>query len=615
MRHHSCLTSSKIFTRRSRLGVTGATTAILALLVGAAGCSAQTDAAATASADEGRVATAQQAIDQGPSTLPLTIYSGGEWTTMQYYHWYNSGDDSDGWLWNQDSASWGGPYRGATGDADVIPLRVRQNLNGAQEDVFALFKNGTWRVDTNNDRMSEADEQTYNFGQKGDYPVSGNWSSTGIGIFRGGLWILDTNANGYIDGADRQVRFGSPGDIPVVGDWNGDGHSKLGVFNPYGAFYLDMNGNNAWDGADRAFGFGQLGDKPFVGAFTGGAVEQVGVMRPESSQRSSFWLDTNGVPGWNAGDIGMMTDQGHTGTPLFGSWSARTVLPMPPLYAGIDVRTMLLQPLEGKFRNSASDPSSIDDLVFETEYLATVEYSCDRVCPTTLGIAAGAHTYPITPVGTALPGARAMSVVGFGPLHFTDSDPSTTRANGFSATSHVYAEGWYAAPSDATLHEWSLTASYQADTLTRAKSSYVLTKSYADLAAFNRDQIGVLIDTTQKWADAAKTPIEKRKWQAMHDSLVATRDATPGPVPAAQMQQYLTELVSNARADMLLQADRAQTWIALFERAEAGLKAAGVMGAQEIERLRSDRAGKLTATKTDVTKKLKDALSLVPDFL
>jgi len=124
-------------------------------------------------------------------------------------------------------------------------------------------------------------DHVFQYGHKGDIPVSGDWKGSGlatIGVFRDGVWYLDMDGDGKWSSGDLMVRYGQPGDIPVVGDWTGDGVKKLGVWRD-GVFYLDANNDKILDGRDKVVRLGQTGDQPVAGDWTGDGIDKVGVYR------------------------------------------------------------------------------------------------------------------------------------------------------------------------------------------------------------------------------------------------------------------------------------------------------------------------------------------------
>ena len=67
----------------------------------------------------------------------------------------------------------------------------------------------------------------------GDLPVVGDFNGDGIdelGVYRDGTWYIDTNNDRVLDAHDKLFELGGPGDVPVVGDWNGDGIDEPGVY-------------------------------------------------------------------------------------------------------------------------------------------------------------------------------------------------------------------------------------------------------------------------------------------------------------------------------------------------------------------------------------------------
>jgi hypothetical protein len=126
---------------------------------------------------------------------------------------------------------------------------------------------------------SDLIDHVFEYGQKGDVAVVGDWNGDGIytvGIFRNGTWYLDMDGDGRWSDGDVVAEYGQEGDLPVVGDWTGDGITKLGVYRN-GKFYLDTNNNRKLDATDKVFELGSPGDKPVVGDWTGDGIDKVGV--------------------------------------------------------------------------------------------------------------------------------------------------------------------------------------------------------------------------------------------------------------------------------------------------------------------------------------------------
>jgi hypothetical protein len=57
-------------------------------------------------------------------------------------------------------------------------------------------------------------------------------------VYRKGTWWIDTNRSGAWQPEDKALSFGLPGDVPVAGDWDGSCVPRLGVFRQ-GVWILD----------------------------------------------------------------------------------------------------------------------------------------------------------------------------------------------------------------------------------------------------------------------------------------------------------------------------------------------------------------------------------------
>jgi hypothetical protein len=121
-------------------------------------------------------------------------------------------------------------------------------------------------------------------------------------------------------------------------------------------------------------------------------------------------------------------------------------------------------------------------------------------------------------------------------------------------------------PSTNTIALWTAEARAQARVLAYARDLYVLSKSFVNVAQFDREQLGVVIDATSRRMDAATGAIERRRWKSLLDSLVATRDGQPLPVPKQDFDDYLASLATDAKADLLHEADVARGMTQRFER-------------------------------------------------
>jgi hypothetical protein len=114
------------------------------------------------------------------------------------------------------------------GIAGDIPVSGDWNNNGIAD--IGVFRPSThsFYLDYNGNGIwnGAVTDRAYNFGLTGDIPISGDWNNNGIadiGVFRPSThsFYLDYNGNGVWNGAviDRAYNFGIKGDSPVSGKW------------------------------------------------------------------------------------------------------------------------------------------------------------------------------------------------------------------------------------------------------------------------------------------------------------------------------------------------------------------------------------------------------------
>jgi len=138
-------------------------------------------------------------------------------------------------------------------------------------------------------------------------------------------WISITS--GSVGTGNGQVTYSvaeHTGSVPRIGTISIAGHDftvnqgvrpdHIGVFRD-GWWYLDSNGTPGWNAGDTSVKFGLATDVPIVGDWDGDGTTNVGVYRDRW-----WYLDSNGTPGWNAGDtsikFGVPTD-----IPVAGDWN------------------------------------------------------------------------------------------------------------------------------------------------------------------------------------------------------------------------------------------------------------------------------------------------------
>jgi len=231
------------------------------------------------------------------------------------------------------------------------------DFNGDGIDQLAVFKEGYWYIDINNNGVWDERDLLIKLGDDRDRPVVGDWDGDGkddIGIY-GPMWESDPEAiarepglpnpdnrltarpknvpphdheatsrarvmklttygKQRADVVDHVFGFGDGGLIPIAGDWNGNGVRSIGTFKE-GIWQLDLNGDGKFDHHDAKFRFGQPGDIPVVGDFNGDGIDQIAIYR------SGTWIiDSDGNRELDATDYTFQ--MGAAGDiPLTGDWT------------------------------------------------------------------------------------------------------------------------------------------------------------------------------------------------------------------------------------------------------------------------------------------------------
>lgn len=162
---------------------------------------------------------------------------------------------------------------------------VTGDFNGDTITQNAIFRNGTWFIDTNGNSIPT---DVFVFGAPGDIALSGDVTGNGISdpvVFYNGLWFVTTNFTGYANTSIwSSPVFGEPGDIPVMGDFTGDGIDDRAVFRD-GTWYIDTTGDGV---ASEVVHFGQAGDIPFAFDFNNSGKDDLGVYR-----NGVWYIDTD----------------------------------------------------------------------------------------------------------------------------------------------------------------------------------------------------------------------------------------------------------------------------------------------------------------------------------
>jgi hypothetical protein len=196
--------------------------------------------------------------------------------------------------------------------------------------TVGLFHPANGGLYLKNHNITGVPDSAAKYGQKGDYPVVGDWDGDGvdtIGIYRDNTFYLyGSNTKGSADeSAKVVVEFGQPGDIPVVGDWDGDGVTTIGVYR-FGTFLL--RNSNTPGPPDLTINFGADGDIPLVGDWDGDGQVTIGVYTPANSTFSLRNALENGpadiVVQWGApGYLPIVGDWDGDGVATIGLYSPR----------------------------------------------------------------------------------------------------------------------------------------------------------------------------------------------------------------------------------------------------------------------------------------------------
>ena len=230
------------------------------------------------------------------------------------------------------------------------------DFDGDGVDELAVFKDGYWMIDINQNGRWDETDLLAKLGDEEDRPVVGDWDGDGkddIGIY-GPIWDQDHEAierdpglpnpdnspytnpknipptegdatNGArimkltsygkqrADVVDHVFGIGESEEVPVTGDWNGNGIRSIGTFRD-GSWQLDINGDGRFGAEDQTITFGRAGDVPVVGDFNGDGVEEIAVYR------SGTWMiDIDGDRELTATDKTFQMG-GEFDKPVVGDW-------------------------------------------------------------------------------------------------------------------------------------------------------------------------------------------------------------------------------------------------------------------------------------------------------
>ncbi|TWU05881.1 MSCRAMM family protein [Stieleria varia] len=122
---------------------------------------------------------------------------------------------------------------------EEVDTPISGDWNGTGIDQIAVFRGGTWMLDSDGDGRHAKDEATFEFGEPGDQPVVGDFNGDGIdevAVVRGDEWIIDIDGDHKLTGNDKRIKLKrmSADSQPIAGDWDGDGKDEPGYYDKAG---------------------------------------------------------------------------------------------------------------------------------------------------------------------------------------------------------------------------------------------------------------------------------------------------------------------------------------------------------------------------------------------
>jgi serine-aspartate repeat-containing protein C/D/E len=148
----------------------------------------------------------------------------------------------------------------------------REDLGKDQPRLLRRGNDGSLRAD--------AVDHVFKYGEQADQPLVGDWNGDGIdqiAVFRGGTWMLDSDGDGRWTSTDTKVEFGRAGDQPIIGDFNGDQIDEIGVVRG-DVWIIDTDGDRKITGNDLRIEVPRASQdsQPIVGDFDGDGKDEPG---------------------------------------------------------------------------------------------------------------------------------------------------------------------------------------------------------------------------------------------------------------------------------------------------------------------------------------------------
>jgi hypothetical protein len=182
-------------------------------------------------------------------------------------------------------------YADKTVNTNFIPTGKTNYLacdwTGSGQKTPTVVSGGIWRVRSLN---SDGDYSlTFAFGNPDDIPVCGNWKGRSDnrqspGVFRNGTWYLSENLINPSVSTPQTIlapisyNFGQAGDIPLIGKWTSSKIDLPALYRPSTFTFYQKNSHDSGF-ANTSYIFGNLGDKPIAGDWAGTGKTSVGVVR------------------------------------------------------------------------------------------------------------------------------------------------------------------------------------------------------------------------------------------------------------------------------------------------------------------------------------------------
>jgi hypothetical protein len=163
------------------------------------------------------------------------------------------------------------------GDPSWDSYPVVGDWDGDGQDTVGLYHRGEGKFYLRNSNTTGGADATAIYGNPGDIPIVGKWSSAmnydGIGVVRNnGMHFytyqkVESGTSGGILYDNFYAVLSTPGGIPIAGDWDGDGYDSIGVYNPDNQIWHLSNAVEGDANIDYQLTFGENGGWPFSGGW------------------------------------------------------------------------------------------------------------------------------------------------------------------------------------------------------------------------------------------------------------------------------------------------------------------------------------------------------------